>query len=297
MPIGEEGLGEYAREQLDAARRDPRLERGSGAMIADFWAAMEEADRTRMAAIFGLHELQRGLKRERERFEADGENEEAEAELQALWERAELARAEIENDHPAFNAQALIAMNSALDALIEQFVEAVRDLPFLVRMKEAEKQVPEAVEILTPEMREAMLEKLREAFKVSKLERLGREGGGTARYEPLLKQVALDAPGDRPIPDDLDQALAEIGALRDVLIHRAGRVDEKAFEKASSLRERFEEGELVRLSGEDFRTYSAAIRCYGAKVIHRFYRRWPDLSDPDGGPNLANWRGYYTVGA
>jgi len=297
VPIGEEGLGAYAREQLEAARRDPRLERGSGAMIADFWAAMEEADRARMAAIFGLHELQRGLRRERERFEAEGGDKRAEDELQALWERAELARAEIENDHPAFNAQALIAMNSALDALVEQFVEAVRDLPFLVRMKEAEEQVPEAAEILTSEMRETMLEKLREAFKVSKLERLGREGGGTARYEPLLRQVALDAPEDRSIPDDLDQALAEIGALRDVLIHRAGRVDGKAFEKALSLRERFEEGELVRLTGEDFRTYSAAIHCFGAEVIHRFYRRWPDLADPEGGPNLANWREYHTINA
>jgi hypothetical protein len=297
MAIGEEGLGEYAREQLEAARRHPRLERGSGAMIADFWAAMEEADRTRMAAIFGLHELQRGLKREQERFDAEGGDKRAEAELQALWERAELARAEIENDHPAFNAHALIAMNSALDALVEQFVEAVRDLPFLVRMKEAEEKVPEAAKILTPEIREAMLEKLREAFKVSKLKRMGRKGGGTARYEPLLKQVSLDAPEDRPIPDDLDQALAEIGALRDVLIHRAARVDEDALEKASSLRERFVEGQLIRLSGEDFRTYSAAIRCYGAEVIHRFYRRWPDLADPEGGPNLANWRDYHTINA
>lgn len=297
MPIGEEGLGGYAREQLEAARRDPRLERGSGAMIADFWAAMEEADRTRMAAIFGLHEMQKGLKREQERLDAECGDERAEAELQALWERAELARAEIENDHPAFNAHALIAMNSALDALVEQFVEAVRDLPFLVRMKEAEEKVPEAAKILTPEMREAMLEKLREAFNVSKLERLGRKGSGTTRYEPLLKQVSLDAPDNRPIPDDLDQALAEIGAIRDVLIHQAARVDEKALKKAFSLRERFEVGQLIRLSGEDFRTYSAAIRCYGAEIIHRFYCRWPDLADPEGRPDLANWRGYYTIGA
>jgi hypothetical protein len=295
--IGEEGLGEYAREQLDAARRDPRLERGSGGMIADFWAAMEEADRARIIGILGLHELQRGLKREQESFNAKGGDEQAEYELQVHWQRAELARAEIENDHPAFNAHVLIAMNSALDALIEQFVEAVRDLPFLVRMKEAEDKVPEAAKILTPEMREAMLKKLREAFKVSKLERLGSEGSGTARYEPLLKQVSLDAPDDRPIPDDLDQALAEIGAIRDVLIHRAARVDGRALKKAPSLEERFEEGQLIRLSGEDVRTYSAAIRCYGAEVIHRFYRRWPDLADPEGGPDLANWRGYYTIGA
>lgn len=36
------------------------------------------------------------------------------------------------------------------------------------------------------------------------------------------------APEDRPIPDDLEIALTELGAVRNVLVHRAGRIDAQA---------------------------------------------------------------------
>ena len=42
--MGEEGLGDYARQQIERARRDPRLERNESAAIADFPNAVEEAD-------------------------------------------------------------------------------------------------------------------------------------------------------------------------------------------------------------------------------------------------------------
>lgn len=65
--IGEDGLGDLARSQIEATRDDPRLRRGRGAMVADFWDAMEEAERTRMLGVLGLHELKRTL----ERYEAE----------------------------------------------------------------------------------------------------------------------------------------------------------------------------------------------------------------------------------
>jgi hypothetical protein len=90
MPIGEDNVGEYAREQLEAARRDPRLERGHGAMVADHWAAVEEVERTRMMGILGLHELQRSYEREKEQFDATGGDQQKEHEVQIYWERASL---------------------------------------------------------------------------------------------------------------------------------------------------------------------------------------------------------------
>lgn len=294
MAIGEDSLGDYAREQLEGARRDPRLGRGHGAMIADFWAALEEVERARMTAIIGLHEIRGFYQREKAEFDRAGGDQNRENEVQAYWERAELARAEQENGHPAFNGQALIGLNSALDALVEQFAPAVRDLPFQVRMKEAEEQVPEATEHLTPEMRRQLIEKMQEMLKVPKIKSL--EKGGAARYERCLRGVGLGAPEHRPIPVDLDQALREVGALRDALIHRAARLDERALNQAPSLRERYEEGDLVRLTDEDYRTYSAAIRCYGAEVVHRLYGKWKDLADPQDAPDLGNWRQYYLVG-
>jgi hypothetical protein len=38
--IGGESIGEFGREQIEAARNHPRLRRGRGAMLADFWDAM-----------------------------------------------------------------------------------------------------------------------------------------------------------------------------------------------------------------------------------------------------------------
>ncbi len=295
MPIGEESLGGYAREQLEAARRDPRLGRGHGAMIADFWAAVEEVERTRMMGILGLHELRRFYECEKKDFDASGGDQQREHEVQIFWQRAELARAEIENGHPALNAQALIGLNSALDALVEQFSPALRDLPFQVRMKQAEEEVPEAVEHLTPELRQQAIEKLQELLKVPKLKQL--KGSGAARYERCLRRVGLGAPDDRPIPKDLDQALNEFGVIRDRLIHRAGRIDARALELAPSLSGAYENGQLVRLSDEDYRKYSAAIRCYGAEVIDRLYSKWPEISDPEARPDLDGWRGYYVLGA
>jgi hypothetical protein len=56
--IGEASLGAFARRQLDAARRDPRLDRTDNrAMVADFCDALEEAERVRTLGLMGLHEL------------------------------------------------------------------------------------------------------------------------------------------------------------------------------------------------------------------------------------------------
>jgi hypothetical protein len=118
MPVGEDNLGDYTREQLEAARRDPRLDRGSGAMVADYQAAIEEVERTRMMSILGLHEIRRCFEREREDLEESSTDPNRENEIQTYWERAELAQAEIDQGHPSINAQALIGLNSALDALV-----------------------------------------------------------------------------------------------------------------------------------------------------------------------------------
>lgn len=293
--IGEENLVGYAREQIEAARRDPRLERGRGAMVADFGAAIEEVERTRMLGMIGLRELQKTYEREQAEFDASGGDQRRKDEVQVYWQRAELARAEIDGGHPALNAQALVSTNSALDALVQEFAPAVRDLPFQIQMKRAEEQMPEVVEHLTPELREKMLRKMQELLRVQKLETM--KGSGISRYEPRLEQVGLGASDSRPIPTDLDQALTEFGAIRDVLVHRAGRLDQKALKQAPSLKSTYQDGDLVRLSDEDYRMYSSAIRCYGAEIIHRLWRKWPDLLNPGDEVDLQNWREHYMMGA
>ena len=280
MAIGENNVDGYARDQIDAARHDPRLGRSHDGMVADFGDAVEEVERVRMMNVIGLNEIRRFYEREKGEFDTAGGDDQREHEVQVFWQRAELAQAEEENGYPAINAQALIGLHSALDALIQQLPAALRDLPFLVRLDEAEKLIPEAVEHLTPQLREELIKQLQKLLEVPKLRQLEKKG--VARYERRLRRVGLGF--QRPIPDGLDQALREIGVIRDLLIHRAGRMDKEALDKAPSLADRYQDGELVRLSDEDYRTYSGAIRWYGAEVIHRVYGRGDDDSDPD------NWR-------
>ena len=309
--IGEHRLGDLARAQIEAARRDPRLDRAKGATVVDFWDACEEAERVRLLGILGLQELTRTLARhERElgvRRDDPNLAPNVKATLQAAWERAESARAEIANGHPYLSAQALISLNSALDALVEDFAPAMR----AIRIQAMREQAVRTVEGAQPEafaaakaqlgadrfetaihvLKQAMGQTIGDMFP--KEERL--YGSGADRYERVLRAARLDAPGDRPIPQDLDMALTELGALRDVLIHRGGRVDARALKQAPSLR--YADGDFVRISPDDYRTYSAAINCYAAEINYRVVRSWPGVTDATHGPRLDHWRDYRRIGA
>ncbi len=255
-----------------------------------------------MLGIMGLHELTHALERQEQLLgvSRDGPNltSEQARTLQAAWERAESARIEIANDHPQLNAQALISMNSALDALVEEWTPQLRSMRARwladTAMKEADEANPDAALLLSPELRDS-LEQTIQSFVADKLGKIAQLGGaGTKRYETLLRPEGLGAPADRPIPDDMDAALTELWALRNVLIHKAGRVDEKALEQAPSLS--YEKDQFVRISGDDYRRFSAAIRCYASEIQFRVIRGWPEVNDSDG-PDLSRWRGYYVLGA
>lgn len=303
LRVGEESAGEFARKQLEAARNDPRVRRDDGrAMMADFWDAMEEAERVRTLTQWGLHELTFALEREEERqgvrHNADEIPPAAAGPLQAAWERTEWARAELENESAHSNAQALISMNSAMDAMVEELVKFWRGSQVKRITEEIIQEVTAAVPEATDEIKAKHLELLKQAVhdlvdqKVPKA--LRPKGPGIARYEKPLSRIGWQAPGDRPIPSDLNVALTELGALRDVLVHRAGRVDEKALAQAPTLN--YREGQFVRISRNDYRTYSAAVRCYAQEISFRPMRSWPEVTDAQL-PDLANWRAYVLVNA
>jgi hypothetical protein len=270
-------------------------------MVADFWAAIAEAERNHFLGVLGLHELLGALEREEQRLDVSHDEDipaDVARSLQAAWERAEMARVEIANGHPHLNAEALLSMNSALDALVDEWVPAMRAIRVRWLADQwfglAESKAPQVARKLTSEQQEAIREALRGTLTeklLTDLEPL--RGSGLGRYEPRLAQEGLGEPADRPIPEDLSEALAELGAIRDVLVHRAGRIDEKGLQQAPSLD--YEDGELVRLTPEDYRRYSAAINCYAAEILFRSVRDWPEASDEEDGPNLAKWRGYYRI--
>jgi hypothetical protein len=302
MGIGEDNLGDLARSEIEAARRDPRIDRSRGAMVADFWSAIEEAERVRIFGIVGLHELQHALERKEQELEVSREDEDLEprvaSQLQTAWERAEMARAEIDAGHPHSNAQALLSMNSALDALVEELAPSLRGMRinWIVdrALDHAKREVPEVVEQVAPEVQEAFASAARDALDTHIPKSRSPRGAGVSRYEKVLAQEGLDAPEDRPVPVGLDEALAELNAIRDVLVHRAGRIDYRAMQAAPSLR--YKDGELVRITRDEYRTYSAAIRCYATEILYRPLRHWPEADDAKHGPDLADWRGYCRIG-
>lgn len=217
-----------------------------------------------------------------------------------MWERGESARIEIEHGYPHLYAQALLSVNSAFDAMVEDLVTTWRGFavkPLVDQMQErAAREVPEAAARIDPEAMQALTEIMSAEVAKRALGKVRRlAGSGVERYESVLQQIGLGAPDDRPIPDDMAEALTELGAIRDVLVHRAGRVDVRALKQAPTLHSRYALGQLVRITRDNYRRYSAAIRCYAEEIWFRAIRNWPEVSDADG-PDLSQWSDYHLVG-
>lgn len=247
-------------------------------MVADWWAAMEAAERTRIVSILGVHALMKDSTEKDERARAA---------------RKELATADIENGFAELNAMTLVSMMSALDSLVEGLVPRAREMSVAVRvteaMEEAREQLPEEHSEIDP----TLLEKLKKAASQVILDRLGKvgraEGGGADRWEAALRHAGLHAPEDRPIPTDLDATLRELVSLRHVLVHRAGRIDSRALVAAPTLT--YSQGDLIRVGEDDYRQYAAAIRTFGDEVVYRLMRGVGYEA-----PNLERWRGNYMIG-
>lgn len=288
--------------QLQAARNDPRLGRAQGAPIADFFDHLAEVERVRSLHIWSVNDARQTFLRRQERLGttrgSPGLTCDAAADLEAAWERAELAEAEVANDFALVNAMTLISMHGALDALVEDLAPSANSMTVALLathvMDKANLQHPDLTASLSPEVRHAVQVALQRvlAEDLPKIPRLG--GRGAARWESVLRKAHLAAPPTHPIPTDLDEALRELSNLRDVLVHRAGRLDRKAMQACPSLAALLScpEGHLVRLRGGHYRRYSAAVRAYGLEITRRALAR----GGVDQPVDLANWRDYYIVG-
>jgi hypothetical protein len=289
-----------ADRQLADARRDPRLTHGREAVVADWWAAMGAAERARTLADWGLQELLDSEDHEKRRLEVEGRTDPDDprrrAAIEAARERADLARAEKDNQLVEHNGMTLISMVGALDALVEDLVPRVREMltehRARVLVERAREQATEAAAQIDTKVLEAVLRTAQEALA----EQLGSfdsspRGAGVKRWEEVLFHAGLQAPPERPMPEDLDQALTEVVALRHVLAHRAGRVDPRALKQAPSLC--YADGDLARITRADYRRYSAALWTYGEEVNRRLLG---DLA-PAPAPPLTDWRQNYTLNA
>jgi hypothetical protein len=267
-------------------------------MVADWWAAMEAAERVRRLADWGLHVLRDSAQHEWRRIgkspgATDLTPHEAAA-IRAAEQRAAVARAEADNQMVELNASTLIAMVSATDALVEAYAPSLRELQIEGLTRDLFDEIADAQPEAYAALPEHVLDRLREiaAGEIDKrLKKPNPPSGPTIeRWEKPLRAVGLGPPPGRPLPDEMAEALQEVIALRHVLVHRAGRPDARALKEAPTLQ--YEEGQLVRLTREDYKRYSAALWTYGEEVIGRLLGGI--LGEP---PDLGHWQMNYTINA
>ncbi|MCW2992596.1 MAG: hypothetical protein JWQ18_91 [Conexibacter sp.] len=276
---GRHRLAGLALGQIEQAENDPRRADAVGLRDA-FYAATGEAENLRFLAELGLRKVSAQP-----------------VDHQAKWEQAYMAQLMIDGDFAYVNGMTLVAIYSAVDAMIESMVpsrvEAIIALQALAILDQlgSELDSAEAERLFKSAMASVQMSEAL-AKLVKKAGRVG--SGGLSRYERHLQVAGLANFPDREFPDDLDVALKEIGALRDVVVHGGAKVDAKAVAKAPTLPERgYAEGSFVRIGRTDYRTYSAALYTFAEEVLDRML-----LQVGQRRPNhLAAWRDNATLNA
>ena len=92
------------------------------------------------------------------------------------------------------------------------------------------------------------------------------------RWEDMLKRIYMRPIQGKQLPEDLRRTLNEFGAVRNVILHRMGRMDEKALEQVT-------EGpwkainELVVIDDALYRRYIAALIAYWSELEDRIRSR------------------------
>jgi hypothetical protein len=194
--------------------------------------------------------------------------------LRALWERdpekaadleeadgaARLAKSEAENDYPLLHAQAVISLWSFLEA-------SVRMLFATLMMKDSRA-------LLVPALRKvkvnlATYEGLEEIDKYLYVLDLLEEGMGTrrrpgaSRFDDLFAAFEMDA----ATPPDVVRCLLELYHVRNVLVHRHGRVDRRLLEDCPWLA--LLEGSELLISHKAYHQYSSALNVYMFYLTNR----------------------------
>jgi hypothetical protein len=110
-------------------------------------------------------------------------------------------------------------------------------------------------------------------------------------WEDLLKRIKLRPMPGRPLPDDLRHTLNEFGAIRNVILHRMGRIDERALEQVIGGPWTTVD-ELVIIDDDLYRLYIAALIAYQAEINDRIRNllKLPPLVD------ITEWRSMVPAG-
>jgi hypothetical protein len=183
----------------------------------------------------------------------------------------ELALAEAQADFPLLHSAATVLLWGALEA-------AIRDslVRWLGQFPEA-RQVPElnAVRVRVAEY-ESLDGEDRMRYILGALEReLGASlKPGPGRFDCLLKPFGID-----PRIEDIDRrSLSELAAVRNVLVHRAGRADRRFVELCPWMN--LKEGAVIQISHDAFAKYVRAAAEYARATVISAHKLKPELRLP-----------------
>ncbi len=183
-----------------------------------------------------------------------------EEEIATLQEDADLAQREIETGCPILFANALVALWSLLEATIRATVVAwlkndpnIRQVDIIaklrVRLGEYER--------LSNDERYYYVAELLESETSAGLR------NGIGRFEAILKPLTLDG----PVPAQLRKDMFEFGQVRNLIVHRGGRIDPQLTNSCPWLN--LKVGNQLSITEEQFHKYSRAVRYYASLIIYR----------------------------
>lgn len=194
------------------------------------------------------------------KVEDKAEDTEAKSKLERAQAEAILAKKEVKEDFPLLHGWAVISIWALLEALIKSFVaEWLKRKPTAWRVEQIQR-----LKIRIGEY-ECIPRAERHLFVAELLERETGAGlkNGTARFEALLKPFGLSG----ECPDIVNRTIFELGQVRNLIVHRGGRVD-RTFREACPWVQ-IPLGHELKVSNEMWHKYFEAVHIYIVLLICR----------------------------
>jgi hypothetical protein len=173
---------------------------------------------------------------------------------------AAIATREVKEGFPVLHAQAVVTLWAYLESFVRQVAaDWILNQPTCLQSEAFEK-----VKIRVAEYER--LDPIDKAyFLVDALEREFGAGlqNGTTRFEVILRSFGLDG----EIPAALAKQVFELGQIRNVIMHRAGFVDQKFVTACPWMNLRV--GSSLHVSSADYSKYTHAVGAYFFLIILR----------------------------
>jgi hypothetical protein len=192
--------------------------------------------------------------------EVDGRVQEEEENLKRASKERDLAQREVDSDFPVLHEQAIVALWSALEALVRSFAAA-----WLANWPGAwQKDAVKKLRVRLGEY-EALDPPDRCLWAVDLLdqETSGPLKAGLGRFEGLLETFQLNG----PVAEECRKRLFELSQVRHVVVHRRGKADRKLVNACPWLQ--LKPGDQIKISHEMWRQYNGAVGEYVLELIQR----------------------------